>query len=212
MNTQTQPSTSRRATEDRHNPILRRLKKHRRKQKSTGDFSSPSSTPLPATVPVQQPNQPNEIAIKFRLSNGKEHRLYCKQNEKFRTIKKRLALLESGAIDSQIQRLFFGGKLLRKWARLDDDCSSASRWSRWSNNGVGNTFTAKLRCTSDSPRSSSELGDDDSKSRASDDQRWTIERLVFHSEWIPEQQRERVKLVRRKTSVDRSLTLSLYFS
>jgi hypothetical protein len=120
-NTHTQPNASRRATGDRHNPILRRLKKHRRKQKSTGDFSSNSSS-APATVFVQQSNQSNEIPIKFRLSNGKEHRLYCKQNEKFRTIKKRLVLLENGALDSQIQRLFFGGKLLRKSERPDEDC------------------------------------------------------------------------------------------
>jgi len=36
-----------------------------------------------------------------------------KQNEKHRNIKKRMALLENGAIDYQKQRLFFGGKLLR---------------------------------------------------------------------------------------------------
>ena len=59
-------------------------------------------------------DQTAEVPIKFRLSNGNEHRLYCKSDEKMRNIKKRLAMLENGAIDSMVQRLFFGGKLLRK--------------------------------------------------------------------------------------------------
>ncbi len=105
-----------------HNPIVREIKKHRRKQKfqtntdSGNDSSSTNTTVSPAIVnqPPTNPDQDIEIPIKFRLSNGNEHRLYCKQNEKIRTIKRRLAMLENGAIDSQTQRLFFGGKLLRK--------------------------------------------------------------------------------------------------
>jgi hypothetical protein len=104
-----------------HNPIVREIKKHRRKQKSHADSSgTESSSTNTATPPVlvnqQQSNgeQDIEIPIKFRLSNGKEHRLYCKSSEKIRNVKRRLALLENGAIDSQTQRLFFGGKLLRK--------------------------------------------------------------------------------------------------
>lgn len=96
-------SQSQRMNDDRHHPILRRLKKHRQKHKNP---PTTSSVPLPAAASI-------EIPIKFRLSNGKEHRIYCKSNEKFRNIKKRLALLENGAIDSQIQRLFFGGQILR---------------------------------------------------------------------------------------------------
>ncbi|CAF1563158.1 unnamed protein product [Adineta ricciae] len=105
-----------------HNPIVREIKKHRRKQKSSTntdsghDSSSTNTTTPPPTINCQPANadQDVEIAIKFRLSNGKEHRLYCKQNEKIRHIKRRVALLENGDIDSQIQRFFFGGKLLRK--------------------------------------------------------------------------------------------------
>ncbi|CAF3697066.1 unnamed protein product [Rotaria socialis] len=102
-----------------HNPIVREIKKHRRKQKynadSGNDSSSTNTTTPPSIVNQQQANIDHdiEIPIKFRLSNGKEHRLYCKQNEKIRNIKRRLALLENGDIDSQAQRLFFGGKLLR---------------------------------------------------------------------------------------------------
>ncbi|CAF0768225.1 unnamed protein product [Adineta ricciae] len=103
-----------------HNPIVREIKKHRRKQKShvdsSGNESSSTNTPTPPVLANQQQtnnDQDVEIPLKFRLSNGREHRLYCKSNEKIRNIKKRLALLENGAIDSQIQRLFFGGKLLR---------------------------------------------------------------------------------------------------
>jgi len=102
-----------------HNPIVREIKKHRRKQKSNVDSSSneSSSTTPPVLANQIQSNtdQDIEIPIKFRLSNGKEHRLYCKSNEKIRNIKRRLAMLENGAIDSQTQRLFFGGKLLRKF-------------------------------------------------------------------------------------------------
>jgi len=109
-----------------HNPIVREIKKHRRKQKSYtntdsgNDSSSTNTTTPPSIVNQQQTNidQDIEIPIKFRLSNGKEHRLYCKQNDKIRNIKRRLAMLESGAIDSQNQRLFFGGKLLRKLSNL----------------------------------------------------------------------------------------------
>ena len=36
-----------------------------------------------------------------------------------RTIKKRLAMLENGAIDCMVQRLFFGGKLLRESATFE---------------------------------------------------------------------------------------------
>ena len=104
-----------------HNPIVREIKKHRRKQKpnvdsSGNESSSTNTTTPPVLVNQQQSNidQDTEVPIKFRLSNGKEHRLYCKPNEKVRNIKRRLALLENGGIDSQIQRLFFGGKLLRK--------------------------------------------------------------------------------------------------
>ncbi|CAF0873042.1 unnamed protein product [Adineta steineri] len=103
-----------------HNPIVREIKKHRRKQKShvdsSGNESSSTNTPTPPVLINQQQansDQDIEIPIKFRLSNGKEHRLYCKSNEKIRNIKRRLAMLENGAIDSQTQRLFFGGKLLR---------------------------------------------------------------------------------------------------
>jgi hypothetical protein len=101
-----------------HNPIVREIKKHRRKQKSytnTDSGNDSSSTTIPSIVNQQQTNidQDVEIPIKFRLSNGKEHRLYCKQNDKIRNIKRRLSMLENGAIDSQNQRLFFGGKLLR---------------------------------------------------------------------------------------------------
>ncbi len=104
-----------------HNPIVREIKKHRRKQKSNVESSEneSSSTPPSSSVINQQSsnsNQDTEIPIKFRLSNGKEHRLYCKSNEKVRNIKRRLAMLENGAIDSQTQRLFFGGKLLRKFS------------------------------------------------------------------------------------------------
>ncbi len=84
-----------------HNPIVREIKKHRRKQKSNNQHQKNIYHDI-------------EIPIKFRLSNGKEHRLYCKKNEKIRHIKRRLAMLENGEIDSQTQRLFFGGKLLRK--------------------------------------------------------------------------------------------------
>lgn len=104
-----------------HNPIVREIKKHRRKQKSTIDSgnesSSTNTTTPPSIVNRQQTNIDHdiEIPIKFRLSNGKEHRLYCKQIEKIRNIKRRLAMLENGDIDSQIQRLYFGGKLLRKF-------------------------------------------------------------------------------------------------
>ena len=110
-----------------HNPIVREIKKHRRKHKSAqhgnnADSSNDSSsnnttTPPPLTTsnqPEAQLDPDAEIPIKFRLSNGKEHRLYCKQNEKIRNIKRRLAMLENGVIDSQTQRLFFGGKQLRK--------------------------------------------------------------------------------------------------
>ncbi len=105
-----------------HNPIVREIKKHRRKQKSSrntdsgNDSSSTNTTTPPSIVNQHQMNidQDIEIPIKFRLSNGNEHRLYCKQNENIRNIKRRLAMLENGAIDSQTQRLFFGGKLLRK--------------------------------------------------------------------------------------------------
>jgi len=105
-----------------HNPIVREIKKHRRKQKSHtntdsgNDSSSTNTTTTPPPILNQQQtniDQDIEIPIKFRLSNGKEHRLYCKQNEKMRNIKRRLAMLENGEIDSQNQRLFFGGKLLR---------------------------------------------------------------------------------------------------
>jgi hypothetical protein len=104
------------------NPIVREIKKHRRKQKSNtntdsgNDSSSTNTVTPPPLLNQQQTNidQDIEIPIKFRLSNGKEHRLYCKQNEKMRNIKRRLAMLENGVIDSQTQRLFFGGKLLRK--------------------------------------------------------------------------------------------------
>jgi hypothetical protein len=104
-----------------HNPIVREIKKHRRKQKPNIDSSGneSSSTPPPPVLVNQlqlNPDQDAEIPIKFRLSNGKEHRLYCKSNEKIRNIKKRLAMLENGTIDSQTQRFFFGGKLLRKYS------------------------------------------------------------------------------------------------
>ncbi|CAF4719238.1 unnamed protein product, partial [Rotaria sp. Silwood2] len=101
---------------------VREIKKHRRKQKSNtiniesgNDSSSTNTTTPPSIINQQQINidQDIEIPIKFRLSNGKEHRLYCKQNEKIRNIKRRLAMLENGVIDSQTQRLYFGGKLLR---------------------------------------------------------------------------------------------------
>ena len=104
-----------------YNPIVREIKKHRRKQKSYvttdsgNDSSSTNTTPPPSTnPPLISIDQDTEIPIKFRLSNGKEHRLYCKSNEKIRHIKRRLAMLENGDIDSHIQRLFFGGKMLRK--------------------------------------------------------------------------------------------------
>lgn len=108
-----------------HNPIVREIKKHRRKQKSQhihvdsgNDSSSTNATTPPLVVNPSQPQtnaiQEMEIAIKFRLSNGKEHRLYCKSDEKIRNIKRRLAMLENGEIDAQCQRLFFGGRLLRK--------------------------------------------------------------------------------------------------
>ncbi|CAF2654011.1 unnamed protein product [Rotaria sp. Silwood2] len=106
------------STDGIHNPIVREIKKHRRKQKSNTDSNGNESssnntttTPSPILINDQQ-SQDIEIPIKFRLSNGNEHRLYCKSNEKIRNIKRRLAMLENGAIDSQTQRLFFGGKLL----------------------------------------------------------------------------------------------------
>lgn len=103
------------------NPIVREIKKHRRKQKSTShqtmndlaNESSLSNTNQTSPNASQQQAHDLEIPIKFRLSNGREHRLYCKQSEKFRTIKRRLAMLENGALDSHVQRFFFGGKLLR---------------------------------------------------------------------------------------------------
>ncbi|UJR26695.1 hypothetical protein I4U23_008011 [Adineta vaga] len=112
-----------------HNPIVREIKKHRRKQKSSTntdsghDSSSTTNNTAPSSHITNQPiniDQDLEVAIKFRLSNGKEHRLYCKQNEKIRHIKRRLALLENGTIDSQTQRLYFGGKLLRDRSTLRD--------------------------------------------------------------------------------------------
>jgi hypothetical protein len=109
-----------------HNPIVREIKKHRRKQKSNVDSSGNESSSTNTTTPPVLMNQHQsnidqdiEIPIKFRLSNGKEHRLYCKSNEKIRNIKRRLAMLENEAIDSQTQRLFFGGKLLRKFYTFD---------------------------------------------------------------------------------------------
>jgi hypothetical protein len=115
----TKSSTTHRAG---HNPIVREIKKHRRKQKSSThaeaghDSSSTNTTTPPANINQQSVNieQDAAVAIKFRLSNNKEHRLYCKPNDKIRHIKRRLALLENGALDAQSQRLFFGGKLLRK--------------------------------------------------------------------------------------------------
>jgi len=75
-----------------HNPIVREIKKHRRKQKSNIDSSGTESRSTTPSVFVNQPqtnlDQDIEIPIKFRLSNGKEHRLYCKSNEKIRNIKK----------------------------------------------------------------------------------------------------------------------------
>jgi hypothetical protein len=107
------------AGDGNHNPIVREIKKHRRKQKSNIDSSENESSSTPSSSIVNQSasnsNQEIEIPIKFRLSNGKEHRLYCKPNEKVRNLKRRLAMLENGAIDSQTQRLYFGGKLLRKF-------------------------------------------------------------------------------------------------
>ncbi|CAF3340416.1 unnamed protein product [Rotaria socialis] len=108
-------------TDGLHNPIVREIKKHRRKQKSTGDSSSYESSSANATtssIPALNNDQQSsidqdiEIPIKFRLSNGNEHRLFCKANEKIRNVKRRLAILENGAIDLQTQRLYFGGKLL----------------------------------------------------------------------------------------------------
>jgi hypothetical protein len=100
------------------NPIVREIKKHRRKQKlnlntDSGNDSSSTNTTTPPNPQQTNIDQDMEIPIKFRLSNGKEHRLYCKPNEKIRNIKRRLGMLENGAVDSQTQRLFFGGKLLR---------------------------------------------------------------------------------------------------
>jgi hypothetical protein len=103
-----------------HNPIVREIKKHRRKQKSTVQSQLVTDNELPlkqspaivSTADNQQTDRESEIPIKFRLSNGNEHRLYCKSNEKIRHIKRRLAMLENGKIDCQIQRLYFGGKLL----------------------------------------------------------------------------------------------------
>lgn len=103
------------ANERDANPVVREIKKHRRKQKSNVDSSENESSSTPSSLSLTNANTDSEIPIKFRLSNGKEHRLYCKPNEKIRNVKKRLAMLENGAIDSQIQRLFFGGKLLRKF-------------------------------------------------------------------------------------------------
>ena len=104
-----------------HNPIVREIKKHRRKQKSNSHVGNDSSSPYTKTTTMPTVNQKRanidqdiEIPIKFRLSNGREHRLYCKQNDRIRNIKRRLAMLENGVIDSQIQRFYFGGKLLRK--------------------------------------------------------------------------------------------------
>lgn len=110
-----------------HNPIVREIKKHRRKQKTyintdSGNDSSSTNTITPSSAianpQINNIDQDTEIPIKFRLSNGKEHRLYCKSNEKIRQIKRRLAMLENGDIDSQSQRLFFGGKLLRMYSTI----------------------------------------------------------------------------------------------
>lgn len=82
--------------------------------------SSLSNTNQTSPNASQQQAHDLEIPIKFRLSNGREHRLYCKQSEKFRTIKRRLAMLENGALDSHVQRFFFGGKLLRDRSTVSD--------------------------------------------------------------------------------------------
>jgi len=126
----TRPTKSSAAHHLGHNPIVREIKKHRRKQKSnqshadSGNDSSSTNTITPPLINnnTQSPNvdQDIEIPIKFRLSNGKEHRLYCKSNEKIRNIKRRLAMLENGDIDSQTQRLFFGGKILRDRSVIND--------------------------------------------------------------------------------------------
>ena len=116
------------STNDRdENPVVREIKKHRRKQKSNPDSSGNESSSTPSSLSFVNANPDTEIAIKFRLSNGKEHRLYCKPNEKVRNIKKRLAMLENGAIDSQVQRLFFGGKVLRKFLENRRSISPLSR-------------------------------------------------------------------------------------
>lgn len=112
-----QRTSAKNSSNDRdENPVVREIKKHRRKPKSNPDSSGTESSSTPSSMSAGNTNPDAEIPIKFRLSNGKEHRLYCKPNEKIRNIKKRLAMLENGAIDSQIQRLFFGGKLLRKFS------------------------------------------------------------------------------------------------
>lgn len=53
-----------------------------------------------------------QIPIKFRLTNGSEHRFVCRSDETIGQVKQRLAALENGAIDSQLQRFFFSGQLL----------------------------------------------------------------------------------------------------
>jgi len=91
--------------------------------KSNSYTNDSSETESSATIQQTQTNNNDtdvEIPIKFRLSNGKEHRLYCKSTEKIRNIKRRLAMLENGTIDSQTQRLFFGGKLLRTFLYFID--------------------------------------------------------------------------------------------
>ena len=105
-------STSKSSTSHRTggNPIVREIKKHRRKQKSHTHANHDSGNESPSAGD----RAAAAIPVKFRLSNGKEHRLYCEQHEKMRQIKRRLAMLENGAIDSQTQRFFFGGKQLRK--------------------------------------------------------------------------------------------------
>ncbi|CAF1453110.1 unnamed protein product, partial [Didymodactylos carnosus] len=102
------------------NPVLCDVIKHRRKKSTDGNDSSESRVQSPFTIQDTTVAKPSDatVPIKFRLSNGKEHKLSCKAQEKMRNIKRRLATLEN--IDAKSQRLFFGGKQLSDRTTVDE--------------------------------------------------------------------------------------------
>ncbi|CAF0722345.1 unnamed protein product [Didymodactylos carnosus] len=102
------------------NPVVREIKKHQHRRKKSSDYNDSSGNGQTSTVngTTTTPTSDISLPIKFRLSNGKEHKLPCKQQEKIRNIKRRLATLEN--IDAQSQRLFFGGKQLNDRNTIED--------------------------------------------------------------------------------------------